>query len=56
MNPKRLRLIFRAGQSDADGRCVGYDYYTAVVEVPERFINLEVIGGEWLNKEEEITK
>jgi len=43
-----IRLIFRAGQSDADGRCVGFDYYTEIVEVPDHLQNLEVIGGEWI--------
>lgn len=47
----KLRLIFRAGQSDADGHCVGFNYYTTIVDVPDEFINLEVVGGEWLKQE-----
>jgi hypothetical protein len=50
----KLRLLVRKGMSDADGRCVGYDYLTEIIEVNEKspIVNGEVIGGEWLKDEQ----
>ncbi|MDD4876989.1 MAG: hypothetical protein PHQ86_07690 [Dehalococcoidales bacterium] len=46
----KLRLIFRKGIADADGRYVGYDYITHIIDIPDdaELARLEVIGGEWL--------
>lgn len=52
----KIRLIFRIGQADADGRCVGFNYCTEIVEVPDRFLNHEVIGGEWIKEDKEDSK
>lgn len=41
------RLLFRDGKADADGRCVGYDYTTVVIFIPEQFMHKEVVGIEW---------
>lgn len=53
----KLRLIFRKTIGpDYDGRMVGYEYLTKIVDVPlEEKLSIsppEVIGGEWLNKQE----
>lgn len=49
----KLRLLVRKGIADADGRCVGYDYLTEIIEVNEKslIVNGEVIGGEWVKDE-----
>ena len=51
----RLNIIFRVGRADADGRCVGFEYHTHEINIPENsalFEELgmypEVFGGEWL--------
>ena len=47
----KLRLIFRRGIADADGKCVGYDYVTHVIDIPDDsgLARLEVIAGEWID-------
>jgi len=50
----KLRLIMRKGISDGDGKCVGYDYITEVVEVKlegeSPLSRPEIIGGEWIDE------
>ena len=53
-----LRLIFRIGMEDYDGKFCGYNYKTIIINVPEEFVTNksghiilpEVIGGEWIKK------
>ena len=55
----KLRLIFRTGEADAEGRFVGFCYSTVIVEIPDKALTNnsghvilpEVIGGEWLKEE-----
>ena len=48
----KLRLFMRKAIADADGRCVGYDYISQVVDVvldnESLLCRPEVVGGEWL--------
>lgn len=53
----RLRIFFRDGIADADGRLAGYKYLSIVVDVPAVTPQMlpeaaEVIGGEWIREEE----
>ena len=59
-NIKKLRLIFRNGVADSDGKLAGYEYGTYIVEIPsdEPVLDTgydselpEVIGGEWLGSD-----
>jgi hypothetical protein len=51
----KVRLIMRKGIADADGKCVGYDYTTEIVDVnlenESPLCRPEIIGGEWCDKE-----
>ena len=49
----KLRLIFRDGVADSEGRLAEYKYYTDVVEFPNetKVLGCEIIGGEWLREE-----
>lgn len=51
-----LRIIFRYGQADLDGRLAGYEIKTCVVEIPKQMLDKqwmpEIIGGEWLKEGE----
>ena len=57
-----LRLLFRTGTEDYDGRLAGYTYSTTIVNIPDNAITNksghvippEVIGGEWLKAESEV--
>lgn len=52
----KLRIFFRAGNADYDGKFVGWSYASDVIELPNdspifqlhSTPNPEVIGGEWL--------
>lgn len=50
----KVRLIMRKGMADSDGKCVGYEYITEIVETSLEYKALyempEIIGGEWLSK------
>ncbi len=45
----------RKGIADADGKCVGYDYLTQVIEIQleneSPLCRPEIIGGEWITEE-----
>lgn len=44
----------RNGIADADGKCVGYDYITQIVDIKleneSPLCRPEIVGGEWLDK------
>ncbi len=52
----RIRLIWRLGIADSDGKCVGYTFLTDDIELSPEAEALsrrneglpELIGGEWL--------
>ena len=51
----KVRLIMRKGIADADGKCVGYEYLTQVIEITleneSPLCRPEIIGGEWIEKD-----
>lgn len=58
----KLRILFRKGMPDYEGRLAEYSYSTCVVEIPDDDpcfkishdnFQPEVIGGEWLEEKNE---
>jgi hypothetical protein len=48
----KIRLILRCGIADCDGRCVGFEYKTTIIEMLDELGRFEVVGGEKLGEDD----